>query len=114
VLGADTVIDDTEPDWLDPASQATGSTGPHIVFDRVGEVIAGAASGVTAEGGRFSAHGAPSGGFAAIDHEDAVRRGVTVHGIEQVQFAPGHTERLTARVFGEAAAGRLRPVIGQT
>jgi NADPH2:quinone reductase len=113
-LGADTVIDETEPNWLDRARQATGSSRPHVVFDGVGGVIGGAAFGVMAERGRFSAHGAPSGDVAAIDPKDAVRRGVTGRGTEQVQFAPDDTKRLTARVLAEAAAGRLRPVIGES
>nr|BFE99484.1 hypothetical protein GCM10020241_11600 [Streptoalloteichus tenebrarius] len=65
-------------------------------------------------GGRFSAHGAPSGGFASVDRDEAQRRGVRVTGIERVQFSPDEAGRLTARALAEAAAGRIRPVIGRT
>jgi NADPH2:quinone reductase len=65
-------------------------------------------------GGRFSAHGAPSGGFAEIDPQEAERRAVTVRGIEHVQFAPADGRQHTERALSEAAAGRIRPVIGQT
>src|SRR6266511_1915206 len=69
----------------------------------------------TARGGRFSAHGAASGGFAAIDPQEAERRGVTVRGIEQVRgAAPEIARRRLERALAEAAAGRIRPVIGQT
>lgn len=113
-LGAEAVVDYTEPDWPDRVRQATGGSGVHVVFDGVGGDIGGVAFGVTSAGGRFSAHGAPSGDFAAIDLEDAARRGVAVRGIEQVQFAPDDVKRLTERALAEAAAGRLRPIVGQT
>jgi NADPH:quinone reductase len=69
--------------------------------------------GITAAGGRFSAHGAPAGGFAAISHEEAASRGVTVRGIEQAQFQPAEHAEFLRRVLGELAAGRIKPVIGQ-
>jgi len=49
----------------------------------------------------------------APDPGAAERRGVRVAGIEQVQFAPADKRRLVVRALGEAAAGRIRPVIGQ-
>ncbi len=55
-----------------------------------------------------------SGGFVQIDLNEAERRGVTVRGIEDVQLEPAYAKRLTARAMAEAAAGRIRPVIGQT
>jgi NADPH2:quinone reductase len=85
-----------------------------VVFDGVGGQIGRAAFGVTARGGRFSAHGAPSGAFTVIDPQEAERHGVTVRGIEHVQFAPADAKRLAERALSEAAAGRIRPVIGQT
>jgi NADPH2:quinone reductase len=36
-----------------------------------------------------------------------------VQGIEQVQYPPGRHEELVRDALAEAAAGRLRPVIGQ-
>jgi NADPH:quinone reductase len=84
-----------------------------VVFDGVGGEIGQRAFEVTARGGRFSAHGAPSGGFAVIDRQEAERRTVTVRGIAEVQFAPADATRLTERALLEAAAGRIRPIIGQ-
>ena len=113
-LGADAVVDYSEPGWPEQVCEATGGAGPDVVFDGVGGQIGKAAFEVTAHGGRFSAHGAPSGGFAEIDPQEAQRRGVTVRGIEQVQFAPADAKRLAERALSEAAAGRIRPIIGQT
>ena len=113
-LGADAAIDYSEPGWAERVREATGGTGPNVVFDGVGGEVGKAAFGETARGGRFSAHGAPSGAFAEIDPQEVQRLGVSVRGIEQVQFAPAELKRLAERALSEAAAGRLRPVIGQT
>jgi NADPH:quinone reductase len=53
-------------------------------------------------------------GFASISAQEAGRRDITVHGIEHVQFAQPDARRLTELAMSEAAAGRIRPVIGQT
>lgn len=113
-LGAAVVVDYSEPDWAKRVLDATGGTGPDVVFDSAGGELGRAAFDITARGGRFSAHGAPSGGFTAIDPYEAQRRRVTVRGIEQVQFAPADLKRMTERAMSEAAAGRIAPVIGQT
>jgi NADPH:quinone reductase len=39
---------------------------------------------------------------------------VTLRGIEHVRFASGEAKRLTRKALSETAAGRIRPVIGQT
>lgn len=111
-LGADAVVDYTAPDWTEQVRAATG--GVQVVFDGAGGDIGVAAFAVTAPGGRFSAHGAPAGGFAPIDRADAARRGIRVRGIEQVQFSPEQAKPLTERALAAAADGRIRPVIGQT
>jgi NADPH2:quinone reductase len=113
-LGADAIIDYSEPGGPERVLAVTGGDGPAVVFDCVGGEIGEAAFEITARHGRFSAHGAPSGGFAAIDRQEAETRQITVTGIEQVQFAPKDAKRLTERALSEAAAGGIRPVIGQT
>jgi NADPH2:quinone reductase len=113
-LGADAVVDYSEPGWPERVREATGGRGPDVVFDGAGGQTGQQAFEITAPGGRFSAHGAPSGGFAEIDRQEAERRGVTVRGIEQVQVAGEDLKRLTERALSEAAAGRIRPVVGQT
>ena len=113
-LGADVVVDYSEPDWPESVREATGGTGPDVVFDGAGGELGRAAFDITAPGGRFSAHGGPSGGFTEIDPYEAERRRVTVRGIEQVQFSPAELHRMTVRALAEAAAGRIKPVIGRT
>ncbi len=113
-LGADAVVDYSEPGWPEHVREATGGHGPDVVFDGVGGPIGWAAFEITVRGGRFSAHGAPSGAFTMIDPREAQRHGVPVSGIEQVQLAGADAHRLAERALSEAAAGRIRPVIGQT
>jgi NADPH2:quinone reductase len=113
-LGAETVVDYSGPDWGDHVREATAGSGADVVFDGVGGRVGRAAFELTARGGQFSAHGAPSGDFAAIDEHDAQQRAVTVRGIERVQFAPADARRLAERALSEAAAGHIKPVIGQT
>ncbi|MFF1444054.1 zinc-binding dehydrogenase [Streptomyces sp. NPDC058295] len=93
-------------------SEAPAEAAADVVLDGVGGELGLASFPLTADGGRFSAHGAPSGGFAAVDAAEAERRGVTLFGIGDLQFGEAEARRLTAHVLAETAAGRLRPVIG--
>ena len=85
-----------------------------MILDGVGGQIGQDAFTVIAPGGRFSAHGAPSGSFAQIDPAEAERRSLTVRGIEQVQFDPADLPPLVEQALAEVSAGRIEPVIGQS
>jgi NADPH:quinone reductase len=110
--GADLALDYSEPGWVKQVDEFTGGRGADVVFDGAGGALGGAAFAATAAGGRFSAHGVSDGGFAAIDPQEAAARGITVHGIPQHE--PADLRGLAARALADAAAGRIRPVIGQT
>lgn len=112
-LGAEVTVDYSEDDWPRQVLAATGGSGPDAVFDGAGTELGLAAFAITADGGRFSAHGSPSGGFTQIDMAEAKRRDITVSGIEQVQYTPGQLHALAARALAAAADGLIQPVIGQ-
>ncbi|MFC7263527.1 zinc-binding dehydrogenase [Streptomyces lutosisoli] len=114
-LGADAVVDATTPDWTTAARTALGGSpeAADVVLDGVGGQLGATAFSLTADGGRFSAHGAPSGGFSPIDTAEATHRGIKLFGITDVQFSPADLRRFTSAALTEAAAGRLRPVIGE-
>ncbi|MEH1017547.1 zinc-binding dehydrogenase [Micromonospora sp. CPCC 206060] len=112
-LGAEAVVDYSDPDWVDQVGVMTGA-GPDVVLDGVGGKTGRMAFEVAAEGGRFSAHGAPGGAFAPVEQVEADRRGITLRGIADVQFPPAEAKRLLQQAVRDAAVGRLRPVIGQT
>lgn len=113
-LGADAVIDGAAPDWAEQAREALGGRGADVVLDGVGGEIGLAAYALVADGGRFSAHGAPTGGFAPVDPADAAARGVRLLGIGDVQMTVPQHAGFAAEVLRSAAAGDLRPVIGGT
>jgi NADPH:quinone reductase len=112
--GADAVIDYGQPDWTSSVLDATGGAGPAVVLDGVGGQLGLDAYGVIADGGRFSAHGAPGGGFAAIDRGDAGRRKVTVTGLGDLQVRPGERADLARQLLPDVASGKIRPLVGQT
>ena len=112
--GAEVVIDYADPGWTGRVTAATGGAGPAVVLDGVGGALGTAAFATLATGGRFSGHGAATGGFAPVDRNEAARRDITVQGIEQAHFPPGGHEKFTAQALAEVAAGRIRPVIGQS
>ncbi|MBA3279191.1 MAG: zinc-binding dehydrogenase [Geodermatophilaceae bacterium] len=113
-LGADAVIDSEAPDWVEQARRALGAEGATVILDNVGGSVGESAFSLVAPGGRFSAHGTPSGQFAQIDAGEAERLGVTVRGIQDVQLSDGDIKRLRKEALAEAGSGRLTPVIGQT
>jgi NADPH2:quinone reductase len=108
------VIDSEQLDWIEQGREALGDTGADIVFDNVGGALGESAFELVADGGHYSAHGTPSGQFAAIDAEQAARRGVTLTGIESVQLDKQALKLATERALVAAARGELTPVIGQT
>jgi NADPH2:quinone reductase len=112
--GAGTTVDHSAAGWVERVRAATGGRGVDVVLDGVGGRIGRAAFDAVAVGGRFSAHGAPTGEFARIDPEEAERRGVAVQGIAALQLDVDAGARLAGRALAEAAAGRLVPVIGTT
>lgn len=112
-LGAHAAVDVSRADWPDRAREALGGEGADVVLDGVGGRLGTTALTLTADGGRFSAHGAPTGGFAEPDTTEADLRGIRLLGIADVRSATADTGRLTSYAFGEAVAGRLRVVVGE-
>jgi NADPH2:quinone reductase len=112
-LGADAVIDSEAGDWVQQARTALGGEGADVILDNIGGPVGEAALGAIAPGGRFSAHGTPSGRFAVPDAAEVQRLGVAVRGIRDVQLTDADLRRLTEQALAEAAAGRVRPVVGQ-
>ena len=104
--GADVVVDYGQPGWTSSVLDATGGAGPAVVLDGVGGELGRAAYEVMADGGRFSAHGAPSGGFSAIDPADAAggRQPSPVSGT----FRSGPANAPTTRVSSSPTSSRGR------
>jgi NADPH2:quinone reductase len=112
--GADAVVDYDGEGWPAMLLDATEGVRPAVVLDGVGGQLGQDAYRIIAEGGRFSAHGAPSGTFTSVDPEDARRRGIAVTGLGNLQAGPGERAALAAQILTGLAAGQLSPLIGQT
>ncbi len=107
------VIDYSTPGWEKSVLEATSNHGADIVFEGAGGQLGATAFTVVKDGGWFSAHGAPSGGFAAYDADEAERRGVTVKGINDLRADTTSTTITGADVIARAVAGDLKPVVDQ-
>ncbi|GAA4079161.1 zinc-binding dehydrogenase [Nonomuraea soli] len=111
-LGAARYVDYSAPGWLEEVVEATGGAGLDLVFDGVGGRIGTEAAGALREGGRVSVYGMASGAAAELDGEALRARSVAVIGLTGPP-SPAETRALIADALDLAAAGRLRPVIGQ-
>jgi NADPH:quinone reductase len=108
-LGADLAVSYADPDWAARVHALTG--GVDVVFDGVGGDIGLAAFGLLRPGGRFVPFGMASGAFAPVSAELAGERQVSV--LAAGPPDPRELRELAGAALAEAAAGRLRPVIGQ-
>ncbi len=108
-LGADLVVDYSDPNWPSRVRAEAGHV--DIVFDGVGGGTGLTAFNLLGPGGRFCPFGMASGGFAPVDPELARQRDVIV--LRSAPPDPGRLRALSAAALDQAAAGRIRPVIGQ-
>jgi NADPH2:quinone reductase len=109
-LGADLVVDSTDPSWSARVRDAVD--GVDVVFDGVGGDVGRDALALLADGGRFVPFGMASGAFTPVADDEVARRRLTV-----VRMAPRDLDEmnaLTRRALAAAVAGDLHPVVGQT
>ncbi|TWD73176.1 NADPH2:quinone reductase [Kribbella amoyensis] len=109
--GADVVVDYSVPGWEKLVLEATNGRGVDVVFEGAGGELGATAFTTLKHGGWFSAHGAPSGGFAEYDAAEADRRGITVKSINDLRADTTTTKVTGAEVIRRTAAGDLRPVV---
>ncbi|RLP90322.1 zinc-binding dehydrogenase [Micromonospora sp. CV4] len=107
-LGADLAVDYLVPGWADRVRDAVG--GIDVVLDGVGGSVARTAFELLAPGGRMVSFGLASGEWSPVSAEAATARRVT---LVRPDVPPARLRAYTERALAEAAAGRLRPLIGQ-
>ncbi|MFF5203875.1 zinc-binding dehydrogenase [Micromonospora parva] len=107
-LGADLTADYRLPGWADQIRDAVG--GVDVVFDGVGGPIARTAFELLDPGGRMVSFGLASGGWSPVSAEDAAARHIT---LVRPDVPPARMRAYTDQVLAGAAAGQLRPLIGQ-
>src|SRR5215469_2356232 len=108
-LGADIAIRYGDHDWPRQVRDVVG--GVDVVFDGVGGDTARAAFGLLGPGGRFCAFGMASGSFAPVTPELARQHQVSM--VYGTGLSPEELAALVRTILAEAAAGRIRPVVGQ-
>ena len=106
-FGAEVLVDYTQPDWTSEVRAAT--SGVDLVFDGVGGEVGLAALSLVRPSGRFCVHGAASGSMTSTDGFP----GETIT-LGSLPRDPDRLRELSTAALTEAAAGRLRPTIGQT
>ncbi len=109
-LGADLTADYRRDGWERQVRDAVGQV--DVVFDGVGGDIGLAAFGLLGAGGRFCPFGMASGSFTPVTPEQARAWRVSVRA-GTGGASPEELAALARTALAEAAAGRLRPVIGQ-
>ncbi|WP_405143250.1 zinc-binding dehydrogenase [Sphaerisporangium sp. NBC_01403] len=113
-LGAKVTADYTEDGWGDRVREAVGDAGVHVVFDGVGGAVGRTAFELVAPRGRFLMFGAASGTVTDATVAEVFQRGIALITGGQMFGSPAGIKALAEAALAEAAAGRLRPVIGQT
>ncbi|MCW2878125.1 MAG: NADPH:quinone reductase [Sphaerisporangium sp.] len=113
-LGAKVTADYTRDGWGDRVREAVGEAGVRIVLDGVGGAIGRTAFELLAPRGRFVMFGAASGAPTHATVAEVFQRGIVLVTIGQFFDSPADIKAMAEAAIAEAAAGRLRPVIGQT
>jgi NADPH2:quinone reductase len=103
-LGA-TAVDHATPGW------SAGLAPVDAVLDGVGGAVGREAFDLVAPGGRVLRHGMASGSFTAIPAEEAAARSITL--LDSGRPTAEEMPALTSSALAAAAAGTLRPLIGQ-
>ncbi|WP_391530895.1 zinc-binding dehydrogenase, partial [Candidatus Frankia nodulisporulans] len=105
-LGAASYVDYARPGWAREVIEVTGGTGVDLIHDGIGGEIGAQALTALRPGGRLSSHGMASGSWTEPSADVTVIAGAAP--------TPAQLRALAARALAHAAAGRLRPIIGQT
>jgi NADPH2:quinone reductase len=113
-LGAHAAVDYDHPDWPERVRAVTGAAGVELVFESVGGTVARAALDLLAPGGHLIVFGQASDSPLHLEPGEAERRGIVVTNFFARPQTPRALRDASAAALGEALAGRLRPVIGQT
>ncbi|MGW0435085.1 zinc-binding dehydrogenase [Micromonospora sp. NPDC003197] len=110
-LGAVGYVDYSTPGWSGQVVEITGCAGLDLVLDGVGGDVVVEAVTALRDGGRVLNYGMASGLWSALEAPDLAARSITIVG--GAPLTPAEAQALSSEALALAAAGRLRPTIGQ-
>ncbi|GAA0990788.1 zinc-binding dehydrogenase [Nocardiopsis tropica] len=113
-MGAEAVVDYSEPGWVERVREATGGAGADMVLDGSGGDLGEAAVRAVADGGRFLSYGSAGGRFSEVDAGEAERRGIEVFGLFDLEDGKEGRSGAVRRILEMARSGRVRPHVGLT
>jgi NADPH2:quinone reductase len=114
-LGADAVVNYSEPGWPERVREATGGTGANLIIESVGGDIASGCVQCWAAGGRMVIFGKASGDPAMVSGDDLLFGNRSVHGLAVGIVIENETLMREAmdRLVEWVASGQLRLHVGQ-
>ncbi|MDW8106234.1 MAG: zinc-binding dehydrogenase [Armatimonadota bacterium] len=104
-LGADFVVNHSDPDWHTQVREITEGEGVDVVFEHIGQAVFPACVRLLAKGGRLVTCGATTGAEATFDIRYVFSRELEIYGTYIGTRA--ELEHLLPHI----AEGRLRPVV---
>lgn len=110
-LGADVLVDYRCASWAAEVAELLDGHRLDVVFDGVGGAIGRAGFELLGPGGRLCGFGMASGQFVSITEDELSERGVIL--LRGAAPDPARMVALSAEAIRAAAAGEIRPVIGQ-
>ncbi len=110
-LGADLVVDYSEPDWAERVRERTG--GLTLAYDGVGGDVGRQALELLRPGGRLVLYGYASGSPTRFDTDDVITRGISVGWSlgPRLMALPGGIKGLAERALERVAAGDWSPLV---
>lgn len=115
-LGADELINYTEPNWAEKVKAATGGNGADIIVDAVGGEVLHDSLQCLAPFGKLISFGNPSGGATSVDPFMLVGNNQTLLGFGLASYfsKPDLMQEAYHYLFSQTATGKLKIHIGQT
>jgi NADPH2:quinone reductase len=115
-LGADELINYTEPDWVQKVKDATGGKGVDLILDATGGEILRSSFNCLAPFGRLISFGNPTGGSTSIEAFTLVNNNHILQGFGLASYfeKPDLMQEAFQYLFSQAATGKLKVHIGQT
>lgn len=112
-LGADSVVDYSQPDWPTRVRGLTGGDGVDIIYDTVGGALTAASLQALAAGGELVFAALGRYGLAASDLEAMIGRNQSLRGFALLPLLSADVLRASlSELFQLAASGRLRVAVG--